>query len=618
MGSYTATWTDTVEGDFSRNSFSSTLTVSNATASGETFSVPVKLTVKKTAGQTGSLCRTKFSFAYFDDKQFPIEVDHTRANMVLGTSYTVIDRNFGGIPTEVYFSSSNRTSRSVSVPIKRYLIKSDTSYNGNVYGHYTNNNAVNATTFTVTLNAPPTFDSTQVTFNTPYVYAGHTTASVNVSNISVKYGGTVSSVAFTIGNQTVTGTGNGTLSILLNAGGVFTPTVKVTDSRGQVTTKTLNSITVNPYVAPSVAFSVERTDSSGQPNDEGTSAVISASFSWTNDIVTLAQPTVVVTDPNGLSVTVTKSWYKDRALTTAISDWSAITSSDMPLYCLLSGSNPFNTQYSYQISITPNDSEGLGTPITQTLGSAFYTVDFLAGGHGIAFGQACSDEGFFCNMDAHFLNEFFAKSMLGFIQMFAGQTAPTGWLMCDGTAVSRTDYADLYSVIGDTYGAGDGSTTFNLPDLRNRFPVGAGSTYNLNAQGGNKDAIVPSHKHTFTGNALGNHDHSFTGNALGTHHHGTGGAADYDHFVVTDSGASIGRRSIKPGTSTAVTNNVYSDKIIGHRASTQAVSAGTPSGTVGGKSAGTPSGTISTEGTSVTNANLPPYIGINFIIYAGA
>ena len=65
-----------------------------------------------------------------------------------------------------------------------------------------------------------------------------------------------------------------------------------------------------------------------------------------------------------------------------------------------------------------------------------------------------------------------AVSMAGMIQMFAGSTAPTGWLLCNGSAVSRTDYAALFAVIGTTYGVGDGSTTFNLPDMRGEFPLG--------------------------------------------------------------------------------------------------------------------------------------------------
>lgn len=60
----------------------------------------------------------------------------------------------------------------------------------------------------------------------------------------------------------------------------------------------------------------------------------------------------------------------------------------------------------------------------------------------------------------------------GMVASFAGTTAPEGWLVCDGSAISRTDYADLFSQIGSTYGDGDGSLTFNLPDLSDCFVQG--------------------------------------------------------------------------------------------------------------------------------------------------
>lgn len=60
----------------------------------------------------------------------------------------------------------------------------------------------------------------------------------------------------------------------------------------------------------------------------------------------------------------------------------------------------------------------------------------------------------------------------GCVQAFAGQNTPTGWLLCDGSAVSRTTYAKLFSVIGTSYGSGDGSSTFNLPDLIDKFVQG--------------------------------------------------------------------------------------------------------------------------------------------------
>ena len=70
---------------------------------------------------------------------------------------------------------------------------------------------------------------------------------------------------------------------------------------------------------------------------------------------------------------------------------------------------------------------------------------------------------------------------VGVVQAFAGNTVPNGWLLCDGSAVSRTDYAALFAVIGTTYGTGDESTTFNLPNLIDKFVEGsatAGTTKN--------------------------------------------------------------------------------------------------------------------------------------------
>jgi microcystin-dependent protein len=71
----------------------------------------------------------------------------------------------------------------------------------------------------------------------------------------------------------------------------------------------------------------------------------------------------------------------------------------------------------------------------------------------------------------------------GVMHQYAGATAPSGYLLCDGSAVSRTTYAALFAVLSTTYGAGNGSTTFTLPDLRGRVPMGAGTGTGLNASG---------------------------------------------------------------------------------------------------------------------------------------
>lgn len=125
----------------------------------------------------------------------------------------------------------------------------------------------------------------------------------------------------------------------------------------------------------------------------------------------------------------------------------------------------------------------------------------------------------------------------GSVFPYIAATAPTGYLLADGSAVSRTTYATLFAVIGTSYGAGNGSTTFNVPDMRGRFPLGSGTGTGLNASGtgapsgttqtarsigqwgGEETNLLttnemPSHNHNgVTGNA-GSHFHSFGAPAL--------------------------------------------------------------------------------------------------------
>ena len=70
----------------------------------------------------------------------------------------------------------------------------------------------------------------------------------------------------------------------------------------------------------------------------------------------------------------------------------------------------------------------------------------------------------------------YADAPIGAILAFGGTSAPAGWMICNGAAVSRTTYAALFAAIGTAFGAGDGSTTFNIPDLREATTKGAGET----------------------------------------------------------------------------------------------------------------------------------------------
>lgn len=97
---------------------------------------------------------------------------------------------------------------------------------------------------------------------------------------------------------------------------------------------------------------------------------------------------------------------------------------------------------------------------------------------------------------------------VGAIMPYGGNSDPAYWLICDGRTVSRTAYAELFAVIGTTYGTGDGSTTFNIPDLRGRVAVGSGLgtaqdavERSLGQNGGSEKVTLdisqmPSHAHT--------------------------------------------------------------------------------------------------------------------------
>lgn len=130
-----------------------------------------------------------------------------------------------------------------------------------------------------------------------------------------------------------------------------------------------------------------------------------------------------------------------------------------------------------------------------------YNEADVNGDYALIFGNGTSDSARSNALAVTWDGSAILQGWAGIIQMFAGTTPPSGWLLCDGAAVSRTTYAALFVAIGTTWGAGDGSTTFNLPDLRGRAPIGAGTGSGLTARtlGGTLGSEnIQAHTHSFT------------------------------------------------------------------------------------------------------------------------
>lgn len=197
---------------------------------------------------------------------------------------------------------------------------------------------------------------------------------------------------------------------------------------------------------------------------------------------------------------------------------------------------------------------------------------------------------------------------IGTVTDFAGPTPPTGWLECNGGAVSRVTYKSLFEVIATTWGAGDGSTTFNLPDFRGRFRLGkaaSGTGSGLGQTGGSLD-------HTHSGGA---HTHSISG--VSDHSHGINSESDHTHSTgahshAVNSGSPLlgditgGGLPVYPATSTPILNDAGTSADGGHDHGGTTGNAGTHDH---GGATGSASGT--------TGSANPPFGVVLTIIFAG-
>ena len=218
------------------------------------------------------------------------------------------------------------------------------------------------------------------------------------------------------------------------------------------------------------------------------------------------------------------------------------------------------------------------------------------------------------------LQDFTNRSEVGAIKPWGKATAPVGYVLCDGTAISRTTYAELFVVIGTTYGAGDTTTTFNVPNLQGKSPQGYdGNTYNLAATGGantvtvavTNNQAVSSVTNTVTNNQAVTvtgtiSDTSLTTAQLASHTHTSDGYTKVVSDAISGRLGPNGPNGQNWSTALGIDN---SGSGTGHTHAHNL--AGTMTGTVAVTSSG---GALSGTVTAAGNNTFSPYVVVNYII----
>ena len=466
-----------VENEYSsnRSTWTFTFTSTNKSVSADFTLNPITATAKYVGSNKGYAGASAYFDLYIDDIEVrnadnyviyasyrlpaSLEVDEmawaSNTTKTLAGGIGVTDGSLT-IPLSNVFTSSNKNKRTLSITGRV------NGYNG-FYGYSRNANYDYENWFeasygetvgelaTITLDAPPIVSIGTPTYATPQ-YAGLGAYSVPVTSATAQYGGDIQSITLTVGSDSVSQSyssatvTNQTLSLVPSIAGTYTPTVTVTDSRGQVKIVNLDSIIVNAYNVPNMSFDIQRCTNMGKLDVEGECGLVSARISYTSAIANLTQPTITVQDESGTAITSSAIWYTSWTAQNGVSNavnWTNYNpQSPVTLYGVISATGSvLSPSKSYIISVTPTDNlGGVATTITQTLPSSFFTIDFQAGGKEVAFGAVADDDltnhpnGLFkCVMDAQFVGDI--------------TEIKNPYLTLDTTASTGTTDGDLYAAI---------------------------------------------------------------------------------------------------------------------------------------------------------------------------
>ena len=209
------------------------------------------------------------------------------------------------------------------------------------------------------------------------------------------------------------------------------------------------------------------------------------------------------------------------------------------------------------------------------------------------------------------LQDLTNRSEVGAIKPWTKTTAPAGYVLCDGAAISRTDYADLFAVISTTYGAGNGSTTFNVPDLQGKMPQGYESgNYAMAGTGGANTVTVAVTNNQAATNAITNNQSVTVTGSIDNTSLTTAQIASHSHTFATGPIPHAGQ-SGGAGRLSFTSGNPGNPQSIGNAGSgTGHNHSHTLSGTLTGNITTSLTGTVTAAGTN----SFSPFVVVNYII----
>lgn len=433
--------------------------------------------------------------------------------MVAGTAYTVnlprastafthiVDLYFGTISGQRM--ATNATTSFSWTPDLTLLNQMPTTANGTGFmrvNTYNGGTLIGYKDQSLTIQAPasvvPTFTTVTATEATAGIAAniggfvqGISKLALAITGAAGAYSSTISSYKIAVAGQTINAISGTTLAAIASTGTVAI-VATITDSRGRTATKTVN-VTVLAYTPPMItAITAKRALVGGTLNDNGTYIRVDINAAVQSLVVSTVQKNTLI--------------YKISTKAYGATVWT-LKSTTTPggvvfnSYALVS---PYPIENSFDVLVEISDDFSTSAQqLTVATASIFQHWDAALG---VGIGKY-RQNGMLDVLGKIFQNNGVEIEPAGNIVITARTTAPTGWLLCQGQVVSRTTYATLFAAIGTTYGAGDGSTTFGVPNLKGRVIVGVDTSQTefdvLGETGGAKThtlslSEMPAHDHT--------------------------------------------------------------------------------------------------------------------------